>query len=392
MIFVGVDIAKIDHVACAVDETGDKLTKPLPFKNSEAGFEKLIAWLEGVAEKPSEAFVAMEATGHYWMTCFSYLAARGFRACVVNPLQVKAMRDLKGLSKVKNDPIDSWLIAETLRLGDVDPTRLADDTLHSLKVLTRYHQALTQELACVKTQMICVMDSYFPEYAALFSDMFGATSLAILKKYPTPQEVSHARVSTLSKTMEEASRGRLGTDRAAELKAAAKSSVGISLGQDAASFQIKSTVSQIEFLNGQISKAAAQVKNLLMELEPLVITIPGVSVSTGAQIVAEIGDVHRFKNAAAIVKYAGLNPGVSQSGKFEAKGEPITKKGSPHLRRALWLAANRARQYDPKMRVYYDKLRSEKKCHRVAVTACARKLCHVVFAVMRDQIAYDPHK
>lgn len=392
MVFVGVDIAKTDHVACAVDETGDKLTRPLAFKNSEAGFDKLAAWLEGVAEEPSEVHVAMEATGHYWMACFSYLAARGFRACVVNPLQVKAMRELKGLSRVKSDPVDSWLIAETLRLGDVDPTRLADDALHSLKVLTRYHQALTQELACVKTQMTCVMDSYFPEYAALFSDMFGAASLAVLKKHPMPREVARARVSTLSKMMEEASHGRLGADRAAELKAAAKSSVGISLGQDAASFQIKDTVSRIEFLNGQISKAETQIKGLLAELEPLIVTIPGVSVATGAQIVAEIGDVSRFKNAAAIVKYAGLNPGISQSGKFEAKGEPIAKKGSPHLRRALWLAANRARQYDPKMRAYYDKLRSEGKCHRVAVTACARKLCHVVFAVMRDRIAYDPDK
>lgn len=392
MVFVGIDIAKTDHVACAVDETGDKLTKPLPFKNSEAGFDKLIAWLEGVAEEPLEVYVAMEATGHYWMACFSYLTSCGYRACVVNPLQVKAMRELKGLSRVKNDPIDSWLIAETLRLGDINPTRLADDALHSLKVLTRYHQALVQELACVKTQMTCVMDSYFPEYAALFSNMFGAASLAVLKKCPTPQEVTHTRTATLGKLMTEASRGRLSMDRVAELKAAAKSSVGIPLGQDAASFQIKATVSQIEFLNAQISKAETQIKDLLMELEPLIVTIPGISVATGAQIVAEIGDVHRFKNAAAIVKYAGLNPGVSQSGKFEAKGEPITKKGSPHLRRALWLAANRARQYDPKMRAYYDKLRSEKKCHRVAVTACARKLCHVVFAVMRDQIAYDPNK
>ena len=392
MVFVGVDIATADHVACAVDETGDKLTRPLPFKNSEAGFEKLLAWLEGVAEEPSEACVAMEATGHYWMACFSYLTARGYRACVVNPVQVKAMRELKSLSRVKNDPIDSWLIAETLRLGDIDQTRLADDALHSLKVLTRYHQALVQELATVKTQMTCVMDSYFPEYAALFSSMFGAASLAVLKKCATPQEVSHVRASTLSKTIKEASRGRLGAEKAAELKAAAKSSIGISLGQDAASFQIKATVSQIEFLNGQIAKAEAQVKGLLMKLEPLVVTIPGVSVATGAQIVAEIGDVRRFKNAAAVVKYAGLNPGVSQSGKFEAKGEPITKKGSPYLRRALWLAANRARQYDPKMKEYYDKLRSEKKCHRVAVTACARKLCHVVYAVMRDQAAYDPDK
>ena len=129
-----------------------------------------------------------------------------------------------------------------------------------------------------------------------------------------------------------------------------------------------------------------------MRIEPLILTIPGISVTLGAQIVAEIGDVRRFKSAASIVKYAGLNSGVSQSGKFEAEGEPITKAGSPYLRRAIWLAADCARRFDPKLRGFYEKKRAEGKCHRVAVTAVARKLCHVVYAVMRDQVPYDPER
>lgn len=214
--------------------------------------------------------------------------------------------------------------------------------------------------------------------------------MAVLKKSALPHELSRAHTSALGKKITEASHGRLGAEKAAQVKAAAKRSVGIQLGQDAAAFQIKTMVSQIEFLNSTCAKVEAKVKTLLMRIEPLILTVPGISVATGAQIVAEVGDVRRFNNAAAIVKYAGLNPGVSQSGQFEAKGSPITKKGSPYLRRALWLAANQMRRFDPKMRAYYDKLRDEGKCHRVAVTACARKLCHVVFAVMRDQVPYDP--
>ncbi len=217
MIYTGVDIAKMDHVACAVDEAGTGLTRPMPFKNTEAGFEKLVAWLEGVAEGPEGVFVGMEATGHYWMACFAYLTARGYSVCVVNPVQVKAMRDFKKLSRVKNDRIDSWLIAETLRLGDYDETRLATDDVQALKTLTRYHQALKQETATVKTQAICVLDAYFPEYAGFFSDMFGAASLALLAKCPTPAELVRARSSTLARTLAESSRGRLGADKAAEV-------------------------------------------------------------------------------------------------------------------------------------------------------------------------------
>ena len=392
MIYAGVDIAKMDHVIGAVDETGAEVAKPMRFKNSEAGFEKCVAWLESVAESEDGVFVGMEATGHYWKACFAYLMAAGYRVCVVNPMQVHAMRKLKSLSGVKNDRIDSWLIAETLRQGDYDETRLATDEVQALKQLTRYHQGLKQELATVKTQAICVLDAYFPEYAGLFSDMFGAASLKVLAECPTPSEVARKRASTIAKLLSEGSRGRLGDAKAAEVKAAAKSSVGIKLGEEAASFQIRTMVSQVEFLNATIAKVEAEIASLLAKVEPNITTIPGVSTTTGAQIVAEIGDVRRFKNAASIVKYAGLNSGVDESGQYSAEGVPITKHGSPYLRRSMWLAANRARQYDPKLRAYYDKLRRKGKPHRVAVTAVARKLCHVVYAVMRDGEPYDPAK
>ena len=392
MIYAGVDIAKVDHVIGAVDETGAEAARPMKFKNSEAGFERCIAWLESVAESEDEVFVGMEATGHYWRACFAHLMAAGYRVCVVNPMQVHAMRKLKSLSGVKNDRIDSWLIAETLRQGDYDETRLATDEVQALKQLTRYHQGLKQELAAVKTQAICVLDAYFPEYAALFSDMFGAASLKVLAECPTPSEVARKRASSIAKLLSEGSRGRLGDAKAAEVKAAAKSSVGIKLGEEAASFQIRTMVSQVEFLNATIAKVEKEVASLLEKVEPNITTIPGVSTTTGAQIAAEIGDVRRFRNAASIVKYAGLNSGVDESGKYSAEGVPITKHGSPYLRRSLWLAANRARQYDPKLKEYYDKLRRKGKPHRVAVTAVARKLCHVVYAVMRDGKPYDPAK
>lgn len=392
MIYAGVDIAKMDHVIGAVDETGAEAARPMKFKNSEAGFERCIAWLESVAESEEDVFVGMEATGHYWKACFAYLMAAGYRVCVVNPMQVHAMRKLKSLSGVKNDRIDSWLIAETLRQGDYDETRLATDEVQALKQLTRYHQGLKQELATVKTQAICVLDAYFPEYAGLFSDMFGAASLKVLAECPTPSEVARKRASSIAKLLSEGSRGRLGADKAAQVKAAAKSSVGIRLGEEAASFQIRTMVSQVEFLNATIAKVEKEVASLLEKVEPNITTIPGVSTTTGAQIAAEIGDVRRFKNAASIVKYAGLNSGVDESGKYSAEGVPITKHGSPYLRRSLWLAANRARQHDPKLKEYYDKLRRKGKPHRVAVTAVARKLCHVVYAVMRDGEPYDPAK
>ncbi|OUO92469.1 hypothetical protein B5F40_00795 [Gordonibacter sp. An230] len=221
---------------------------------------------------------------------------------------------------------------------------------------------------------------------------FGAASLKVLAECPTPSEVARKRTSTIAKLLSEGSRGRLGEAKAAQVRAAAKSSVGIRLGEDAASFRLKTMVSQAEFLNRTIAKVEREVSSLLAKLEPNITTVPGASTTTGAQIVAEIGNVRRFKGAASIVKYAGPSSGVDESGRFSAQGVPITKHGSPYLRRSLWLAANRARRHDPRLKAFYDKKRREGKPHRVAVTAVARKLRHVVYAVMRDGEPYDPAK
>lgn len=189
MIYAGVDIAKTDHVIGAVDERGAEMCPPMPFKNTEAGLERAVAWLEGLAGSPSDVVVGMEATGHYWMACYSFLVARGYSVAVINPMQVKAVRKLKGLDKVKNDRVDAGLIAEALRIGQYDETRLATDEMASLRSLSRYLQSLRGMVAELKTQCICLMDAHFPEYAGIFSDMFGAGSRAVLSKSPLPFEL-----------------------------------------------------------------------------------------------------------------------------------------------------------------------------------------------------------
>ena len=390
MLFAGIDIAKYDHVIGAVDERGRSLSKPMAFKNSQAGFEKLAAYLARLSDDKADVMVGMEATGHYWLACFCFLSEQGYEVAVINPLRTDAMRRFRNGGRVKTDAIDCAVIADTLRCGDFEPSRLADEKMMSLRQMTRLQQAMTESAADLKRQIIVALDQVFPEYGTLFSDMFGETSRAFLKRCPTPEECESIDIRTLTNLLDRASHGKLGREKAASLKKAAKGSCGIRLANDAFSFQIKMLAKQIEFIEEQISEVDAKIKALLDEVEPLILTVPGVSYKLGAQIVAEIGDVKRFKNAAAIVKYAGINPSKSQSGTFEGEASHITKQGSPYLRRALYLAAMaqlkcRAPLYD-----YYLKKRGEGKAHREALIAVARKLVHVIYAVLSKQEPYDP--
>lgn len=390
MLFAGIDIAKYDHVIGAIDERGRSLSKPMTFKNSASGFERCAAYLEGLAADKSEVFVGMEATGHYWLACFCFLKEHGFKIVVINPLRTDAMRRFKNLGKVKTDVIDCTIIAETLRVGDFEPSRLADEKLMSLRQMTRLHQALTEDTADLKRQIIVALDQVFPEYEHLFSDMFGETSKAFLKRCPTPEECTDIDIRTLTNLLDRASNGKLGREKASELKSAAKASCGITLANEAFSFQIKLLANQIEFIEGQMSQVEAKIKTLLDEVEPLILTIPGISYKLGAQIVSEIGDVSRFNSASAIVKHAGINPSKNQSGTFEGEVNHITKQGSPYLRRALYLAAMAQLKCKTPLYGYYLKKRSEGKAHREALVAVARKLVHVIYAVLSKQEPYDP--
>lgn len=390
MLFAGIDIAKCDHAIGAADERGRSLAKPMAFKNSSAGFERCAAYLDGLSKDSSEAMVGTEATGHCWLACFRFLKEQGFEVVVLNPLRTGAMRRFRNLGKVETGFVDCAIVAEAVRCGDFEPSRLADEKLLPLRQTTRLHQPMTESAADLKRQTVAALDQVFPEYERLFSDMSGETSKAFPKRCPTPEECAGIDVRALTNLLDRASHGRLGREKASKIKAAAKESRGITLAGDAFSFQIKLPTQRIELIEGRASEVGAKTKVLLDEVEPLILSIPGISYRLGARTVSEIGDVSRFKNAAAIVKHAGINPSKNQSGAFEGEVNRITEQGSPYLRRALHLAAMAQLKCKTPLHDYCLKKRGEGKARREALVAVARKLVHVIHAVLSKQEPCDP--
>lgn len=391
MIYAGIDIAKNDHVVGATDEHGRDASKPMRFANSAGGFDRCVAYLKGLAESKSDLMVGMEATGHYWLPLFCHLQNEGFSVVVINPIRTDAMRRFKGSSRVKTDTIDCVLVAETMRCGDFEPSRLGDESMMELRQLTRLHQELKESVADLKRQVITALDQVFPEYDSIFSDTFGESSKAFLKRCPTPEECLGIRADSLAGTLAKASHGKLGRKKADEIKSIAKGSCGMRMATSALSFQIKLLIDQIDFIERQAEEVEAKIREGIQEIEPLILTIPGIGHVLGAQIVSEIGDIRRFHSAPAIVKYAGINPSVSQSGKFSSDDNHITKQGSPYLRRALYLAAMGQLKLKTPFYDYYAKKRADGKSHREALIAVSRKLVHVIFAVLSKQQPYDPN-
>ena len=388
MFYCGIDIAKYKHEASVIDATGVALLDSISFPNSKEGCEKLLALYRRQGISKDDLLIGMEATGHYWLSVYGYLLDQGFEVKVINPIQSEAFRRMY-IRQTKNDRKDSFIIAQIMRFGQFSATELAEEAVVALRQLSRYRLALVDTCGDCKRRIISLLDQVFPEYNRLFSDTFGATSKEVLAKYPTPEDLLAVSPEKLANMLEKVSHGRFGKEKAKQLKAAASTTFGVSFAKQSFALQIRQLIEQLEFLEGQIEELEEQISLLLKQTESHITTIPGIGDTLGAIILGEIGDIHRFDAPNKLVAFAGLDVRVSQSGEFIGTRQKIYKRGSPYLRRAIWLAASRAAFCDPILSEYYQSLRARGKHHLTAIGAVSRKLCNIIFAILSENRLYE---
>lgn len=389
MFYLGIDIAKHKHYASIIDQTGKAITKPFPFHNHKEGGQTLLNRIYQYIESPTEILIGMEATGHYWLAIYSFLLDHGFSVIVLNPIQTNAWRKGTEIRKRKTDAIDATMIADIIRFGRFVETPLVDEKMFALKQMSRFRHALVSNMSDLKRKALVVLDQTFPEYQSIFSDVFGKTSSQLLLEYTSPSDYEQISIDDLTKIIEQASRKRLGKKTANTLIQLASNSFGITFCKDAFSFQLKILIEQIHFIEDQIKECEEHMSQLLVDLDTPITTVPGVGSILGATILGEIGDIHRFDKPSKLVAYAGIDASVSQSGQFESSGMSISKRGSSHLRRALFQAAITAHKHDPVLKAFYEKKRKQGKHYYVCIGAVARKLCYIIYAILKNNKPYE---
>lgn len=389
MFYCGIDIAKYKHEASVIDLDGKALADSISFSNDKQGCEKVLAVFQKFEISPADVIIGMEATGHYWLSVYAFFIELGYTVKVINPIQSEAFRKMY-IRQTKNDSKDSYIIAQIMRFGEYSATSLSEENIVALRQLSRYRFALVDEIGDCKRRVIALLDQVFPEYDKLFSDTFGNSSKELLLNCQTPEDMLKISTKKLTSILNKASHGRFGKEKAEEIKNAAKNTFGISFAKDAFSFQIKQLMEQIVFLENQLSELEEQIANLLHETNQYITTIPGIGDVLGAVIIGEIGDINRFERPNQLVAFAGLDVTVKQSGEFSGTKNKISKRGSPYLRRAIWLAAQRAAFCDPILSEYYQSLRARGKHHLTAIGAVARKMCNIIFAILKENRSYEP--
>lgn len=389
MLYLGIDVGKNNHVASLIDEKGKILFKAFSFSNTVDGGDSLFSKLNNFIPSVSDIEIGMEATGHYWLSIYSFLVEKGFVIHVVNPIQTDGWRKGTEIRKRKTDIIDSVLIAELIRYGDFLETSLADENTMSLRNLSRFRNYLIGSIGDLKRKTICVLDQVFPEYQSVFSDVFGQTSKEILLNFGSPCDFENISSDQLQKALSEVTMKKFATNKINQLTSIAKRSFGITFCLDSFALQLKLLIEQINFIENQVKDIEDQISNLLDKINSTITTIPGIGKVTAATILGEIGDISRFSTPAKLVAYAGIDACVSQSGEYQSTNNKMSKRGSPYLRKALFSAALVASNCDPVFKAFYQRKRAEGKHHLTAVGAVARKLCYTIHAILKNNCSYE---
>lgn len=389
MLYLGIDIGKRNHVASLIDENAKPLFKALSFGNTTDGANSLLEKLSAHTDK-SNVEIGMEATGHYWLSIYSFLVEKGFTVHVVNPIQTDGWRKGTEIRKRKTDIIDSVLIADLIRYGDFDETSLSDEEMLSLRNLSRFRGYLVSSIGDLKRKVICVLDQVFPEYQSVFSDIFGETSKELLSHFQTADDFENISSEQLENVLEKVACKGFAKNKITQISELAANSFGLKFCRNSFSLQLKLLIEQIRFIEAQVFDVEEEIKVVLRKIDSPITTVPGIGEINGAVILGEIGGISRFSNASKLAAYAGLDASVSQSGDYQSTNNRMSKRGSVYLRKALFQAALVAAFHDPVFSAYYQKKRSEGKHHLTAIGAVARKLCNTIFAVLKNNTPYVP--
>ena len=390
MYIVGIDIGKNHHEASIVSPEGKQIGRSLRFATTHKGADSLMSFIfKNIGNSP--CVFGMEATGHYWYPIYSFLKAKGYTIYVINPIQSDSLRKMY-IRQTQNDSIDSFLIAEVIRFGQFGTTSMADENILAMRQLCRYRDSLISSRTEIKLRIGTIMEQIFPEYEKQFSSLWVSTSMGILEKYLTPENIENAPIDELFEIIKDKSHNRLTRAKAISIKEAAADTFGIKIAQDAFSFQLKQLIDRMNFLDKQIEALDCQILEYYEKFDCYLHTIPGIGMIGAATILAEIGDISRFKNSSALVAFAGIDPTVRQSGEFNSTHNHMSKRGSPYLRHAIFLAATTCSFHNIPLNAYYKKKRDQGKHHLTATGAVARKLTTVIYAVLRDSKPYEPKK
>jgi len=396
-VFVGIDVSRRHHQCSFITKDRKPVSKTLKINEDREGYQTLIERMYDIAhEKGSVSFnIGLEATGHYHQNLASFLHSiddLDLKVSCINPLQTKRFIQMLMLRE-QNDKVDSRAIAEFMCVQRPDQTSQKRSEMRPLRDLSRLRdQLVSQKTACIN-QLHALLDQVFPEFEQIFPDVkTEPLAWAVLYRYPCPKNILAAKTRRLMAVQKRKGGRYLGEEKALQLKALAKQTIGSSKG-DVYVFQIRILTQNLSSLHQQIEDTEKTIENAInsMNLPPWK-TIPSVGVLTMATLLGDVGDPRLFGSAKKFSSFLGLTPRGKQSGSSVNRKGHISKCGPSHIRQKLYMCvvSALATKKNPLVLDVYNRLVSKGKPKNVAIVACMNHLARAIYAVFKSNQPFDP--
>lgn len=393
-VHVGVDTGKLFHVLVA-RPIGGRRTKPRKVHVNRDSFEAAVAFLQERFPdvEPSETLVGVEFAGHHGFTFANYLREQGYVVVSVLPAHTKKAKELEDNSPNKSDDIDARLICRLAGQGIFVPFPFLTDTFAQLKVLASQRHRLTVEQTRFKNRLQGILDLVWPEFAGHFSSIMKKTPLAILRRWPLPQDLAAGGPKAVHHLIRKTSRGQIKPDRIREIIATAGTSLGLTQTPEERRMEILHLFARWDLLRAQLEEVEARIEAMAADLPEVraLRTVPEVDTVCAVVIITELGDPHSYDHPRQVIKLAGMNM-VGKSSGISVQGRRWqSKRGRPMLRRELFLLAGRWCHPDRGLfREERDRMLARNGNRKTkALCALARRLVPVLLHIMQTGEAFD---
>jgi len=390
--YVGIDVGSEEHAVYGIEKEDDEPAYKTTVTNDSDGFEKLEDLLR--EHSSGSIHLGLEATGSYWKPVFNRLMELkdklDITPSLINPNEIHQFKRMD-LSRVKTDSADAKAIARYVLRFKPKSTPRTNERLRSLRRLCRYRSSRVEEKTRLIQQLDHVLVGVFPEYSDCFGKLSAVSSLAVLKKYPGPEEIAKQNVEELSSLRYGKINHRLGRQKAKKLIEVASNTVGEGYGSEI-EITIRHLAEQITVVKREVEDLDERIEKSFREIAPNKLeSVDGIGPVNAAVMTTEIWDINRFATATKLNGYVGAYPELSESGNYEDPHPDMTKKGNPRLKRAVFTSTMSAVNSNPVIKEHYEKQRKRGKDRMVAIGSCMRKLVHIIYGILTSGEEFDPN-
>lgn len=396
-LMVGVDLGKEKHVAVVINQQAERLAR-FSFSNDRSGFDHFSQEIRRQQQKADapRVWVGLEPTSYLWKPLAKYMTEESITYRLVNAYTVKRRREGDHLDRSKDDKRDAFVIADLLRTGKYMKSQLLTGSYAELRQYSSTYNRLQKEANQQKGLLNATVGQLFPELQRVFKDLTGITAQAMLKGHAAPAEVASLPVKEFIRQVQAEMPGRrLAVKKLRQAHALAGESVGM-LETEALQQSIRFCVERLALLAEQVTLVKECLKETLLSLPeaPYILSL-GLGMHTTAIIVGEIGDPSRYRRGDQLVKLAGTQPTPNVSGKKRNSKTPMSRKGRPRLRSALYFACLRLVKMDPGFKQLYQRLQTRRHNSLEKMEALGvlmNKVLRIIWALIQQEAFYDPER